>query len=61
VDLSLRILVVEEAGTDSMLALKALHSNGYHQIYKRVETSEDFISALEKGPWDIVIVDISAL
>lgn len=59
-DISLRILVVEQSGTDSMLALKALHSNGYHQMYRRVETSEDLILALKDGPWDIVIVDISA-
>lgn len=58
-DISLRILVVEESGTDSMLALKSLHSNGYHQIYRRVETSGDLILALQDGPWDIVIVDIS--
>jgi len=59
-DMSLRILVVESSGTDSMLALKALHSNGYHQMYKRVETPEDLILALKNGPWDIVIVDIAA-
>ncbi len=59
-DISLRILVVEQSGTDSMLALKALHSNGYHQMYKRVETVEDLVWALKNGPWDIVIVDISA-
>jgi len=60
-DKSLRILVVEEAGADSMLALKALHSNGYHQMYQRVETPEDLLAALKDGPWDIVIVDISNL
>ena len=57
-DNALRILVVEESGTDSMIALKTLHSNGYHQMYKRVDTSEDLIIALKDGPWDIVIVDI---
>ncbi|MEN6328197.1 MAG: ATP-binding protein [Syntrophomonas sp.] len=58
-DLPLRILVVEESGTDSIIALKALHSNGYHQMYKRVDTSKDLVIALQDGPWDIVIVDIS--
>lgn len=58
-DIPLRILVVEEAETDSMMALKALYSNGYHQMYQRVETAEDLITALKNGPWDIVIVDIS--
>jgi len=57
-DLTLRILVVEPAGTDSMLALKALHSNGYHQMYKRVETPQDLISALKDMSWDIVIVNV---
>lgn len=57
--LPLRILVVEESGTDSMMALKALHSNGYYQIYKRVDTAKDLVMALKDGPWDMVIVDIS--
>lgn len=60
-DVALRILVVEESGTDSMLALKALHSNGYHQMYRRADTAEDLILALKDGPWDIVIVNISIL
>jgi len=50
-DISLRILVVEESGTDDMVALKALHSNGYHQMYRRVEATEDQILALKDGPW----------
>lgn len=58
-EIALRILVVEESGTDSIMALKALHSNGYHQMYQRVETSQDLMAALQEGPWDIVIVDIS--
>ena len=56
---SLRILVVEQAGTDSMLALKALYSDGYRQMYKRVETAEDLTSSLREESWDIVIVDIN--
>lgn len=57
-DLSLRILVVEPSGADSMVALKALYSNGYHQMYKRVETVADLVLSLRDGPWDIVIVDV---
>ncbi len=60
-NIPLRILIVEEAEIDSMLQLKALHSNGYQQMYKRVDSIEHFITALPDGPWDIVIVDISAL
>jgi len=57
---ALRILLVEESEEDSLVALKALHSNGYHQMYKRVDTTEDLVSSLKDGPWDIVIVDISS-
>ncbi|HWP95615.1 MAG TPA: ATP-binding protein [Syntrophomonadaceae bacterium] len=60
-NIPLRILIVEEAELDSMLQLKALHSNGYQQMYKRVDRTEDLITALTEGPWDIVIVDISRL
>ncbi|ATW26700.1 ATP-binding protein [Candidatus Formimonas warabiya] len=56
---SLRLLLVEESEENSLVALKALHSNGYHQTYKRVHSTEDLVSALKDGPWDIVIVDIS--
>lgn len=58
-DIQLRILIVEEAEIDSMLQLKALHSNGYQQMYKRVDKIEDLVAALSEGNWDIVIVDIS--
>ncbi|MEQ8173955.1 MAG: ATP-binding protein [Syntrophomonadaceae bacterium] len=60
-NIPLRILIVEEAEMDSMLQLKALHSNGYQQMYKRVDRIDDLIATLAEGPWDIVIVDISAL
>gem|GEM_PF-1526163 len=60
-NIPLRILIVEEAEMDSMLQLKALHSNGYQQMYKRVDKTDDLIAALADGPWDIVIVDISVL
>ncbi len=60
-NIPLRILIVEEAEIDSMLQLKALHSNGYQQMYKRVERTDDLIAALSEGPWDIVIVDVSVL
>jgi len=61
VNIPLRILIVEEAEIDSMLQLKALHSSGYQQMYKRVENTEDLVAALAEGHWDIVIVDISVL
>ncbi len=60
-NIPLRILIVEEAEIDSMLQLKALHSNGYQQMYKRVDRTDDLIAALSEGPWDIVIVDVSVL
>lgn len=60
-NIPLRILIVEEADIDSMLQLKSLHSNGYQQMYKRVDSLENLVSVLPEGPWDIVIVDISVL
>jgi len=58
-DSSMRILIVEGSGTDSMLALKALHNNGYQQTYKRVDTPEDLLIALTGTSWDLVIVDLN--
>lgn len=57
----LRILVVEKAEIDSMLQLKAFSSNGCHQLYKRVDSMEELITALPDEPWDIVIVDSGVL
>lgn len=58
-DIPLRILIVEDSGEDSTLQLKALHSNGYTQIYQRVITAGDLVTAIKRDPWDIVIVDIN--
>jgi len=60
-NIPLRILIVEEAEIDSMVQLKALHSNGYQQMYKRVDKTEELMAALTSEAWDIVVVDVSTL
>jgi signal transduction histidine kinase len=55
----LRLLLVEDSGDDAELVIRELRRGGYHPIWTRVATQEDFKAALQEGPWDIVISDHS--
>jgi signal transduction histidine kinase len=54
---SLKLLHVEDSQDDSDLLLHHLKRTGIVPTYKRVETKESFISALEAGTWDAVVCD----
>lgn len=53
---SLRALLVEDSEDDALLVLLQLKRGGYQVQYRRVDTAEDFRSALQQ-PWDVVISD----
>jgi two-component system, cell cycle sensor histidine kinase and response regulator CckA len=52
-----RALLVEDCEDDAILILRELQRGGGEVIHKRVETQEDMLSALEEGPWDVVLSD----
>jgi diguanylate cyclase (GGDEF)-like protein len=53
----LRILLVEDSEDDAALLLRQLRRGGYDPDCRRVDTGNDFESALRGENWDIVITD----
>jgi len=53
----LQLLIVEDSEDDALLIARELQSSGYDLTPKRVDTSEDFSSALVEHDWDIIIAD----
>ncbi|MCU0496651.1 MAG: ATP-binding protein [Anaerolineae bacterium] len=55
----LHVLIVEDMEDDALLLLRELKRGGYSVEWKRVDTANDFIAALESTTWDLVISDYS--
>ena len=55
----LRVLIVEDMEDDAILLRRELTRAGYDLHWKRVQTEETMIAALNQEPWDIVISDYS--
>ena len=53
----LRVLIVEDSEEDALLAIEELKQGGFIPIYKRVETAEGMMAALQSQAWDIVFSD----
>jgi PAS domain S-box-containing protein len=53
----IEILIVEDSENDTVLLLEELRRKNYSPVFKRVETRDEFISALKIGVWDAVICD----
>ncbi|MDA0672797.1 MAG: response regulator [Cyanobacteria bacterium] len=53
----LRVLFVEDAEDDVLLAVRALRRGGFQPQWQRVETAVDLTAALTSQPWDIVLSD----
>ncbi|HEY4485715.1 MAG TPA: EAL domain-containing protein [Nitrospiria bacterium] len=53
----IRVLIVEDSEDDAALLVGELHRGGYEPACERVETAEAMKAALDRQPWDIVIVD----
>jgi PAS domain S-box-containing protein len=54
---SLRVLVVEDSGSDADLNIRQLEKAGYSVSYTLVDNSADMQAALKKGTFDIVLSD----
>jgi two-component system, sensor histidine kinase and response regulator len=55
----LNILYLEDSSLDAELVKSALESEDIACIIVRVETREDFVSALDRGGYDIIFADYS--
>src|SRR5256886_9440122 len=55
----LRVLMVEDSEDDARLMLRELRGAGYDVPHERVHTAAALEAALDRHPWDLVIVDYS--
>ena len=55
----LRLLLVEDSPADADLILATLAKAHIDCVAVRVETEEDFVAALEKGGFDLILSDNS--
>ncbi|RPJ62621.1 MAG: response regulator, partial [Acidobacteria bacterium] len=53
----LRLLLVEDSADDAVLLVQTLRRAGYEITHRRVDTPEEMRTALEQGPWDLVLAD----
>ncbi len=55
----LRLLLVEDNENDSLLILHEIRRHGYEIEFERVETADNFLSALTRQDWDVILCDYS--
>jgi two-component system, cell cycle sensor histidine kinase and response regulator CckA len=58
-DVSIRVLMVEDSEDDAALITREIRRGGYDPTIKRVDCAEAMRIALDHGKWDIVICDFS--
>ena len=56
---TLKLLLVEDSESDTLLLLNQLQQSGYIVDWSRVETALDLRAALDGGLWDVVLSDDS--
>ncbi|HWQ33547.1 MAG TPA: response regulator [Blastocatellia bacterium] len=56
---SLCLLLLEDSRFDADLALTTLAEGGFNCTVTQVETEEDFIAAIERGGYDLILADYS--
>jgi len=53
----LRVLLVEDSEDDALLILRELERGGYEVSAQRVVSEQEMREALDRQPWDVVILD----
>jgi PAS domain S-box-containing protein len=53
----LHVLMVEDSEDDARLLVRELTRGGYEVTAERVETAADFIRALDREPWELILSD----
>ena len=56
-NISIRVLVVDDSEDDTLLLIDELIDNGCNPTYIRVDTPEAMKTALLEKPWDVIIAD----
>ncbi len=52
-----RALLIEDSADDQILLTRALKMGGFDPAISRAETAEEFVQALAKHNWDVIIAD----
>src|SRR5216110_3241888 len=55
----LRVLVIEDREDDALLIVRELARGGYAPDWKRVESREEMVAALDGEAWDLILSDYS--
>ncbi len=53
----LNVLIIEDSETDATLVLRELRRGGFNPIWERVQTDQEFRTALNKRTWDVILSD----
>ena len=53
----LKLLLLEDDPLDAELNITALEAEGFHCEWERVQTKKEFIDALEKPSYDLILID----
>jgi len=56
-DKPLRVLMIEDVGSDAKLILMTLEKAGFRVVHVRVQDADGLKSAIENETWDVVIAD----
>jgi diguanylate cyclase (GGDEF)-like protein len=56
----LRLLLIEDSPDDAALIVESITHGGYEVVVERVSTPADLLAALERSPYDVVIVAYEA-
>jgi len=56
---ALRVLVVEDSESDTLLVVRELGLAGFEPVFERVETPSAMCAALDHHAWDLIISDCS--
>ncbi|MBF0230340.1 MAG: response regulator [Desulfamplus sp.] len=57
IDKTLRLLLVEDSGSDAELIIRLLRKADFNLVFEQVQTNEEMKNALNKSEWDIVLSD----
>jgi len=55
----LRVLIVEDSADDAELLLRELRRGGFEPSYRRAATPEEFVDALDRQEWDLILCDFT--
>lgn len=56
-NISLRVLIVDDSDDDAMLMIRQLQNGGYDPQWGRVETADTMKAALDRQQWDVILCD----